>query len=171
MAKIEGINFQGKRGFSIRPLASATAGEDAVEYEVKFWTDADSTPIGYKFSIDGWQSGHTGLWLIARLFASSSKLIDAKIPMDLWHTQGKESACIYKHCDWLRVVAWALTRQKRICIEFFIQDNYKPDVYRRLFLQTSISDAEQFGKDLEQEIITVAPKWWSENKYGGSEIE
>lgn len=164
MAKIEGINFQGARWFSICPLAPATPGEDATEYEVRFWTDVDDALTSYNLSVKGWQNGHTGIWLIARLFEEASKLFDAKVPIDLWHTEGRETACVYKHCDWLRVVMWALSPRKRICAELFIQDNYTPNVYQRIFLQTSVSDAEQFGKTLQQEIINAAPKWWAENR-------
>ncbi len=164
MAKIEGVNFQGDRWFSICPLAPATAGEDATEYQVTFWTEMDNVVTNFNFSVRGWQNEHTGLWLIARLFAQASNLVGARVSTDLWQTGGSEFACVYKHCDWLRVILWALTRQRQICAEFFIQDDNKPNVYQRFFLQTSISDAEQFGRVLEQQIINAAPKWWAENR-------
>lgn len=168
MAKIEGTTWKDKRRLSIRLLPPAKTGDDATEYEIELWTDTADTARVYKFSVEEWTEEHLELWLIARTFASASALVGAKLPMELWGHPKKERAHAYQHCDSLRVVLSSLYRLKRnwACVEFYIQEGSTSDVYRRFFLRCSLNDAEQFGKDLEQEIFAAAPRWHSENRYG-----
>ncbi len=164
MATIKGSNFEGVRSLRLVPIPSGETSQDAVNYELELWKHDGGVILNRIYSVENWQSRHTAIWLIARAFIESSKLMHLKTPIDLWNSGHGDHAYFYKGSDWLRIVLWGIEKQDKICVEFFIQERSDSDIMRRFFLQTSSLESVQFGTDLEQEIISVSPRWWSEHK-------
>lgn len=164
MATIHGDRLSTLRWLSLNPIKPNKSGEEATEYLLEFANVIDDAVSQRKFSVADRLNKHTGVWLIARMFGEAQQLLQQLTTLDLWRIGRTDKAYSYKSCDWLSVAAWRIHRQRNLRCVFFIREGPTPDIFRRLFLQTSVEDAEQFGVKLEQEIITASPTWWSEGR-------
>ena len=158
MAEIHGEGYGGISRLDVRPILCASG--DAAEYEIGIVRLPGGQRESFTFSVAGWASGHTSVWLIARLFAESPRLPRVRLPIDL-HCEGRgRLARAYEFCDWLRVVMWPAPGPA-VCADVYITAESKAKTYHRLFLRTNAAEAERFGVALCAEIQQAAPSWWT----------
>jgi len=162
LARIEGKWAKGKSWLSIAPVA-ACGGRDATVYQVQFCPGPSGAPASRRFSVVGWLSQHTPIWLLARAFVEARSVVETRIPADLWHLGRSEPAALYLSAHWMLAIVFGNPKQMRVAVRFLVQEGEDPDVFRSVFINASVRAAEEFGTCLEREIMDACPKWWAEH--------
>lgn len=166
MATLTGRDFNiGGKSFSLTPIKSSEAGQDATEYTIKLHTDLDGVFLTRIVSVAGWLMGQDDVWLFARAFTETRALAQTILPVDLWRTGQFRHAYLCVSLDWLEVILFSNEKRQTVRIVLYIQDAHDSDLFRRFFMQASIEEAQRFGIELEREIIEASPEWATENEH------
>lgn len=161
MAILVGNSGLGCEEFRIAPIRAIEFGQDATVYSLDLITRSKDN-LHRHFSVKGWQMQHDDVWVIARTFAEAPKLLESRLEVDLWRTGRAQAADIFESCCWLEVALHGIPRQRVIRVVLFIQEDPLASLYSRHFMSVRVEDAEDFGLQLEREIVEASPVWASE---------
>lgn len=165
MADLEGTDLNvGPRRLSITPVRSAQPGQDATEYVFETCPGPDGCVWSRTFSVADWFTQQDDVWVLARAFAETPVLLQTRIPISLFRTDGGMPAKLCVNAHWLQVALVGIKSQRWVAVVVFAQETSTPDLFRRFRMRTDVEKAARFGQELEQEIIAACPNWAAERK-------
>jgi hypothetical protein len=147
-------------------------------YEISLWHD--ELIFSHQYNVEGWQLGHSEVLKIARAFQVAHRLVDQKVPVNLYDTGRRNTdavsspdMCIHLDVIWMHVILSAMTMGAREEPEMMIQcrlflwtspdEDYEPNqppsepltrfVSEDFFIRPE--EAIRFGAELEAECIAA----------------